>query len=137
MSKVVALGWTLRLLGPAIQLGCIAILFQMSDATILGAPANELAYLGFLIGLGLALVGYQLCRLGARSQALGQRRSREADFRLNLDRGLDDAPSSPANDPDSEPSTRTAYPDDPAFEPRATQDPDGEAPRFGATRNDP
>ena len=59
---------TLRLVGPLIEVICIAVLFGVRGRgyRVLGAPAETLLYAGIGVGLATVLAGLVLAKLPAR-----------------------------------------------------------------------
>ncbi|CAN5795128.1 hypothetical protein BH23PLA1_BH23PLA1_12400 [soil metagenome] len=64
------IGLVLRLLGPALQLACIALLFQVrgQERTILGVPLEWFCYTGLVLGVILVVLGLGISLPGTRSR---------------------------------------------------------------------
>jgi hypothetical protein len=59
-------GWTLRLIGPLLQVLCLVALFAMRDLMdkpVLGLPVVYYIYGGFLLGFLMVIVGIFLSRI--------------------------------------------------------------------------
>jgi hypothetical protein len=61
-------GLILRLLGPAIQLGCLVLLFRpgVAGSRLLGVPVEYALYAGLALGLSMVAAGLILVRPQAR-----------------------------------------------------------------------
>ncbi|CAN5610841.1 hypothetical protein BH23PLA1_BH23PLA1_34780 [soil metagenome] len=79
------IGLVFRLLGPALQLICIALLFQVrgQDRTFLGVSLEMYCYFGLILGLVFVGLGLSLTIPKSRSQRRREERGESSRQRGN------------------------------------------------------